>query len=466
MVWGGVLFFGVTGCGRSGVPVAGAGSDVADFPLPHGGPGSTTPDPNPTPGPIVDAGRGLDGAIVFGAGITEIDDCAPVELAAAGKIDLVASSPLFETGRRVLVVQMTDAIGDSGPTMSVSDFGRAGQWEIAEISTVSANALTLSAPLTNIDPYRTNIVNGLRAQACLVREYTDVTIEADATVSPVRWDGARGGVVAWQIAGVLHVEATGRLSADAAGFRGGVCGSPANNQNVTDYDVPLGSGGGKGEGLDSRFFVRFGRGAVTNGGGGGNGLNAGGGGGGGAGRGGIGGGQTNATGTITLGADPMRGFAGGCAASDSRLVFGGGGGAGHLNGAVLARCGGAGGGALVLRVASLTGAGVISATGESGLDVERDGGGGGGAGGTVDLAVTLATGFSGEISADGGKGANVDNDSFSISYGPGGGGGGGNVRAKGLMATIHAFGGDEGINETNGVSWDADNGEPGITLFP
>ena len=461
----GALLFVASGCGRSGVLEEGAATDGGDIdaPIPHGNPGlPATPDPIATP--VVDSGRGLDGSIVFDA-LDEIDECVPVDAGGGNEIELASSSGLFGAGRRVLVVQMNDAIGSSGPTASVTNFGRAGQWEIADIADVAGDTLLLAAPLVNGN-YESHLLNGHRAQACLVREYVDVTIMSGAVVTPRAWDGDRGGILAWQVNGTLEIEAGGRLSADASGFRGGMCGSPATNENVTSFDVPLGSGGGKGEGLDARFFLRFGRGAVTNGGGGGNGLNAGGGGGGGAGRGGIGGGQTNATGILVLGADPMRGFAGGCAASDARLVFGGGGGAGHLNGVQLDRCGGAGGGAIVVRAALLSGTGAITANGESGLDVSRDGGGGGGAGGTIDLVIASAPAFSGDIVADGGEGADVANSSFSTYYGPGGGGGGGRVRAKGISATIHAFGGDEGRNTTNGVSWDAERGEPGVTLVP
>ena len=464
MVWVGALLFVASGCGRSGVLDESAATDGGDVdaPLPHGDPEWPTPDPIVTP--IVDAGRGLDGSIVFDVS-EEIDECVPVDVGGGTEIELASSSGLFGAGRRVLVVQMNDAIGVSGPTAAVSNFGRAGQWEIAEIADVAGNTLLLAAPLAHAN-YESHLLNGHRAQACLVREYVDVTIASGAAVRARAWDGDRGGIIAWQVNRTLHLEAGGRLSANASGFRGGMCGSPATNENVTSFDVPLGSGGGKGEGLDARFFLRFGRGAVTNGGGGGNGLNAGGGGGGGAGRGGIGGGQTNATGILVIGADPMRGFAGGGAASDARLVFGGGGGAGHLNGVELDRCGGAGGGALVVRAALLSGAGLIAANGESGIDVNRDGGGGGGGGGTIDFVVASASAFCGVLSADGGDGADVENNSFSTFYGPGGGGGGGSVRAKGISATIHAFGGDEGRNTTSGVSWDAEGGEPGVALFP
>lgn len=420
------------------------------------------------PGPVVDSGRGLDGAIVFDASLTELDDCAAIVTAEASAVRFTSTALPFDAGRRIVIAQMNDAIDDSsGDTQPVTDLGRAGEWEIAEIATLDEDDATLLAPLKST--YETNLLSGLRAQACLVHEWTDVTIASGATVSPREWDGDTGGILAAQIAGTLFVDAGGRLSADASGFRGGMCGLPSSSANVSAFDVPDGSGGGKGEGLDARFFTLFGRGAVANAGGGGNGLNAGGGGGGGAGAGGAGGRQKGSTATIVVGDETTHGLAGGAARHATRLVFGGGGGSGHLDSLTLAQCGGAGGGALVIRAKALAGTGVLSANGGSGRQLERNGAGGGGAGGTIDLAAATTTLFTGAIVANGGEGGDVTAGFFSTTtYGPGGGGGGGHVRATGVAPSpaIRADGGVSGMNEANGFVAGAAGGDDGSVTLP
>lgn len=462
-IWVGALLL-VAGCGRSGVPAAvdegGGGPSIA---LPHGAPPAEIPE-------SVDVGRGLDGSIVFTSNLTELDDCVGIESGDGIVVELSGDHAAIVAGRRLLLMQMNDAIGDSGPTQPIANPGRAGQWEIVEVQDIAGRNVTLVAPLVNA-AYETDLLNGFRAQACVVREYTDVTVTSGATVQPREWDGTRGGVLAWMVSGTLDVQSGASLSAAASGFRGGICGIPGSASNVTSYDVPNGSGGGKGEGLDSRWFLLFGRGAVANAGGGGNGLNAGGGGGGGAGEGGGGGRQRDDQGGITVeigggNEDSTRGLAGGSLVDTTRMIFGGGGGAGHLDGAQLSRCGGAGGGILHVRTAVLAGAGEISADGEDGASANLDGGGGGGAGGTIEILALDSAAFTGALTADGGEGGDVINTSFDIQYGPGGGGGGGSVRATGVTGTalVRAAGGDAGKNMATMSSWDADEGQPGAVL--
>ncbi len=339
-----------------------------------------------------------------------------------------------------------------------------------------------------------------RFQVIRVPQYSTATFSS--TLTATAWNGAVGGVLAVDVAGVLTLGGT--VSVDGLGFRGGA-GRVLNGGGTgasTDY-VKLSSvnaNGSKGEGIAGtpRYVYSAGaalntgveglpvgshaRGAPANAGGGAtdadqpnNDENSGGGGGGNGGGGGKGGNSWN-----TNIAD---GGSGGVAipSSQTLLVMGGGGGSGDTNNGTsdpntnttgINSSGMAGGGIVLIRADEVQGTGVISANGLDALNVAQDGGGGGGAGGTVLVAARFGNLLGLTVNANGGKGGNAwgasapgtcPNGAACNHHGPGGGGGGGVVLLSFAAGTVNFNGGLNGTTTTDLNAYGATAGAAGVT---
>jgi uncharacterized repeat protein (TIGR01451 family) len=131
--------------------------------------------------------------------------------------------------------------------------------------------------------------------------------------------------------------------------------------------------------------------------------------------------------------------------------------------------GAAGGGIVVIRARTLTGAGIIDARGANGYNVNNDSGGGGGAGGSVILQTKLGSIGSVSLQANGGDGGNANGQAVGVGnrHGPGGGGGGGFAAYSPNTMAVSAVvgGGVPGITTTNNDFYDANGYNGGITTF-
>jgi hypothetical protein len=398
----------------------------------------------------------------------------------------------FAVNRLVMVYQTigTSAAPTSG-TQTAYPLSKttAGHWEYARIQSFTGTSLTFTAPLIYSYPAGTS-------QVIAVPEYSTLKVyNAASTITAPAWDGTSGGVVAILANGQITFGQAATVSANAAGFRGGIAGAENSSSLTTcpttqmDAPVPTGATGYamKGEGFYAAGYKnsfpataasQAGRGNYLNAGGGGNCFNAGGGGGGNGGQGGVGGH------TLVGHADGDRdaGGLGGAALTYSaaaHLPLGGGGGAGERNDTNVVN-GGAGGGVVMIRGTTMTGAGNFRANGGTGAAGNvttgtgnyPDGAGGGGAGGVVQLRFS-GDATCGAISANGGAGgANITDTSLNPdrSWSGGGGGGGGKTYAQAASGscttagTSTALPGASGKN-TTGVtnSFGAGDGATGTT---
>ncbi len=310
----------------------------------------------------------------------------------------------------------------------------AGRFELARVQSVntSTQTVTLEAPL--VHPW-----SAAHAQVIRIPQFTEVVINAGASIVARPWDGQTGGVVAFLAMGTLSIE--GRIDASFAGFRGGVfldnttVPEPPGGCTYRDHrDVATPLGGRKGEGVvTSRYTSNAGgSGVVANGGGGGICHNAGGGGGGNGGPGGKGG--LTADSTQDPGFRDVGGIGGRALlypSATDRLTFGGGGGAGQsdtLNGT----SGGRGGGVVFIRALGMSNAGAILANGEGAAASLHDGAGGGGAGGSLYLRFASDVDCA-SVSANGGKGGNENLEEEP--HGTGGGGGAGRILLQAATVT-------------------------------
>ena len=402
------------------------------------------------------------------------------------------------------------AYGGSGGGQGYTSLNSAGLFEYAVAAgPVSLGAVPLAAPLAN--NYTNAAANAgqgqRRFQVIRVPQYSSAIVTGTVTAPP--WDGSTGGIVAFDVAGNLNWNGQA-IDVNGRGFRGG--GAQCSTSNGTgvgvlnsDYVTRVGTGtinlagvgsvpnGTKGEGVAGTPILvftpttpfdngagtitntggtdgttggypggSFGRGAPGNGGGGGtdgnptaNDQNTGGAGGGNFGIGGKGGfGWTPLTppGFDTGGMGGMS-----MPVSPSRLFFGGGGGSGSTNNCTgtpangRATSGAAGGGMVLVRAGTTSGAGTINARGTAGnTTILNDASGGGGAGGSVLLFVDnggAATGAA--IDIRGGNGGS--NTGSGSPHGPGGGGSGGYAAVSG-SATVTLSAGANGTTATSPTS--------------
>ncbi|WP_404370258.1 adventurous gliding motility protein AgmC [Corallococcus coralloides] len=397
----------------------------------------------------------------------------------------------FAVGDLVMIYQSTGFTGTvtSGAT-GPFDFNAnaVGNWQFVRVTALTGTRLTFTGmPLTAAFTGGTS-ATAIRtsAQAIRVPEYTNVTINAGASIVARPWSSADindtvGGVVAFFATGT--VTNNGAISATGAGFRGAdYFNSSGDNCAANAYDLSQPNGGAmKGEGLvPARYkpptvFLQTapisGRGNILNAGGGGICHNSGGGGGGNGGAGGIGG--RTWTGD-TAPARPVGGLPGGqmLFSPAARVLFGGGGGSGHGNDDT-GSGGGNAGGVVFVRGAALAGAGSITADGVAAADSQNDAAGGGGAGGTLSLRFTgaLSCSGTGALSAKGGNGGNST--FLESPHGTGGGGGGGyiHLQASSYACPASVSGGAAGTQPTltapDGATYGSAPGNPGvITMGP
>ncbi len=454
---------------------------------------------------------GKDGAKTV-AGTETVNRYAALSApAAANDTSLtVADATGFSAGDLVLLVASQGATIDTSNTSAygtVSALGAAGLNEMWVLSAVNLGTGVLTLDLgCGLTGLQNAYPLTAHPQVVRVPQYTTLSVPAGATLTGTPWNGTVGGYV------VVHVESAasidGTIQASGLGLRGGAVslGSSVITGDITSYVDATAQAAEKGESMagdPSAYDAlggRYGRGAPANGGGGGNGYLAGGGGGAGldavnaatysgqgtmagsvvggaawaldpgdASSGGPGGGRggytlsaldqdalTVAPGVAAWGGNGRleRGGLGGHAITTaSRLVLGGGGGAGDYSGAALpASVSGARGGGVVYLIAStLAGAGSIRADGEAGRDGQivgtNDGttvatGGGAGGGGGGGMVLLRATGSPSLLAtARGGPGGNLSLTGtfalgLSAASGAGGGGAGGSVGAfSGLTLT-------------------------------
>jgi hypothetical protein len=382
----------------------------------------------------------LSGLVNSYAPVTYIDTCE----------NAVICNPtsFFSVGDRVLLIQMQGATIDTANTPSfgsISSYGFAGDYEFANIASISGLRITFVNKLVN----RYDIKGAVQ----IIKVPTYINAIISGTVIGQKWNGLTGGVIVFESSDSVTFTSGGTINASGIGFRGG--DSARANVAQPDltgyyYDGNTGLGGLKGESI-AQFIFRHdaGRGASANGGGGGNAQNAGGGGGSNGGIGGTGGNQTSKFSPLAIGG--IGGYSLDYIAHQDRLLLGGGGGSGQENDG-RGTVGANGGGLIIIRTRKVNAiaGGTITSNGFSAGTAGVDGAGGGGSGGTIALASYSIVGNL-SLTANGGKGGDNDADRTPdkqnlYCYAPGGGGSGGRVFTSNTLAvTTSVLGGKSGI---------------------
>lgn len=419
-------------------------------------------------------GDGKDGSLSLASGERRVvNECAAVAAIAAEGVD-VASFGAHPEGRVLLIHQIGADMPGNAPVGSESKLGAVGMAQLVRLKGIRANmgsvTLLTGTPVADALLRKGAASANVRTQVCTIPEYSDVSVPPGATLEAEQV-GDFGGIVAFLANDTVTID--GVVDASGAGFSGGIPSGNVDAMNVTaaNVDCKTGMAGHKGASFDTRSRGLCGRGAYLNAGGGGNAHNAGGGGGALGGTGGSGGKEDSGRGAMALTAGE-----GGAALAflgqTDRVIFGGGGGAGHQNDGV-GGPGGAGGGFVWIAAQELAGRGAIASDGRAGGDSGTspggfpDSGGGGGSGGVITIAAQVST-FEGQVHARGGPGGGVQDDG-DVLNGPGGGGGGGIVRVLGQpIANVDVAGGAAGVfvGVTVSSSHGATAGGAGVVVGP
>lgn len=420
----------------------------------------------------------------------------------------------LSSGDLLLIIQMQGAsisiTGNSNFGL-ISAYNNVGLYEFRCVSSVpNSTTIQLSVPLSN------SYTASGHVQVVRIPRYSSLTLSPSGSIAPSAWNGSTGGITAIEVNGNFALN--GSINAVGKGFRGGMVD---NNSQAAGTSVSIwyssndADGGAKGEsiaGYEANEYnslgVRYGRGAIANGGGGGNSHNAGGGGGANAGvvanwngngnpylggtkystawnlegssfssntsSGGGRGGYSYASDdknalSIAPGSGSWNGNnrqnVGGYGGrpldySSGRLFMGGGGGAGDANNN--AANGGANGGGLVFIICygNITGSGSIDVSGANASPTtggHNDAPGGGGGGGTIVLAAQGSIANTLNLTAKGGDGGDQLITS-SESEGPGGGGGGGYIAVSSGSPNRIVTGGLYGTTTSSAVTEFTPNG--------
>jgi hypothetical protein len=207
---------------------------------------------------------------------------------------LDATSRALQRGDLLLVYQPQGATLDTASNSvgygTVSNYNGAGRYEFVYVQSVAGNVITIA----DSDSGGSICGGGLRftyavpgTMVIRVPQYSNLTVNAGASLVAPAWTGSSGGVVAIHVGG-SPVPSTGvatvngAIHADARGFRGGVVAEQTVVFDVTSFVCANPDGAQKGEGIGDGIYNSVDnrcRGAAANGGGGGNNHNSGGGGG-------------------------------------------------------------------------------------------------------------------------------------------------------------------------------------------
>ena len=353
-------------------------------------------------------------------------------------VDISEDISSLQRGDKVLLIQMTGSERqDLGPTIDhpQGNVNNTGQYEFLAVASVDEIAHTVTFTATLKGTYDA----GEKFQLVKVYEGEEAVIQS--TITPLPWNGSKGGIIAMVVYKKLTFEAD--IDASASGFRGAnpepySASCRPDNDTMYFHVNALNRAGRKGEGiLTVNDSLLKGGGKAINGGGGGVGLHGGGGGGGNWGIGGNGGGQYLSDCSSLQNAGPGTDIQNNYATQFQLFMGGGGGSSTYLSGFTATK-GGNGGGLVIILSDSIDGNNhSIISNGQSVVTSATAGAGGGGAGGTIALEAKYYLSAL-NIHADGGKGGNTVCNATK-GGGAGGGGGGGYIRYSGDGAVPSNF---------------------------
>jgi len=130
----------------------------------------------------------------------------------------VNSAAEFNQGDEILIIQMQNY-----------SYGITGQYEFITIGSINSNTINLISPLNNnyySETFNSSIATS--TQVISVPQYTNVIINAGASITSTAWNGYTGGIVVFRANGTVNIN--GLINASGKGYRGGI------EQSIDDDD--------------------------------------------------------------------------------------------------------------------------------------------------------------------------------------------------------------------------------------
>lgn len=166
-----------------------------------------------------DYGDGSDGSLTVSAADTVVNAYTYLtgnELTGQSVLT-VADTSGFSLEDEIMIIQMQNGTGS----------GIAGQYELAFISGISGNDITISVPLENSFYSGTfDTTSASATQVVRIPQYTDVTVNSGASIVADAWNGSQGGIVSFRVRNTLNT--TGYIDVSELGYRGGDCNGCGN----------------------------------------------------------------------------------------------------------------------------------------------------------------------------------------------------------------------------------------------
>ena len=174
-------------------------------------------------------GDGRDGALTISSNTTEdpIDaNCSGTQ----GQTTITtsnehASFSSIAAGDKVIIIQSRGT--------------GVGQYQLTDVVSYSSNTLTILDPLTFSPLHSATAGDANKAQVRILKQHTDVTVNAGITYTAKAWDGFKGGIIGWYANGTRTINGT--VTATGKGFRGGAA---VNGSGLTAYQGEGTSGAG------------------------------------------------------------------------------------------------------------------------------------------------------------------------------------------------------------------------------
>lgn len=169
-------------------------------------------------------GDGTDGAVTISSANTVINTYTYITDATvnSGATSFTINSATgFSADDEVLIIQMQDATN-------------AGVYEFVKIASVNGSTFNLSSSLVN--SYTSNAFNLTASkvtQVVRVPQYTNLTVNAGASITASAWNGYVGGIVVFRANGTVATNGTGTITVDNLGYRGGA--AVLDNASQTGY---------------------------------------------------------------------------------------------------------------------------------------------------------------------------------------------------------------------------------------
>lgn len=153
------------------------------------------------------------------------------------------SDDSFEVGEEIIIYQTQNDVigsntGDNASFGDLSNIQSAGLYEILEIASVTESGGVPTSITVVVAPNNTyNTGSNSRVQLVTFPELGTPNYTTADNINPRSWNGSRGGVLAFQVQGILTL--VHNITADGRGFRGGAVNSDGSSAGCSGEQITV-----------------------------------------------------------------------------------------------------------------------------------------------------------------------------------------------------------------------------------